>query len=142
MFTLGQSKLTSKEKTMEIDNKVLATLVYALMEDNGSEAKASVSNVGTMPNRTGEIVLIRTVNSGVHYGELIARDGDEVSLRNARRLWQWNGAFTLSAVATKGVKVQDSKFSTHTDIDLLGVIEIIPVTDLALSSLNSVPDHG
>lgn len=74
-------------------------------------------------------VIIRTYSAGVHIGELKARDGREVTLVNARRLWSWEGAFTLNAVATKGVKRESSRISCNVpEILLLEAIEVLPVS--------------
>ena len=32
------------------------------------------------------------------------KDGDEVELKNCRRIWYWNGAASLSELALSGVK--------------------------------------
>lgn len=80
-------------------------------------------------NHQGE-VIVRTVNSGVHIGTLVQREGQEVKLTSARRLWKWAGAFTLNAVATSGVKREASRISTVVqEIVILDVIEIIPVAE-------------
>jgi hypothetical protein len=77
---------------------------------------------------TGPEVLVRTYSAGVHIGTLAKREGREVSLTNARRLWSWSGAFTLSAVATKGVDRANSRISVNVpEIILLDAIEIMPV---------------
>ena len=77
----------------------------------------------------GPEVLVRTYSAGVHIGTLIKREGKEVTLSNARRLWSWAGAFTLSAVATEGVSRNSSRISKPvSSIVLTEAIEIIPVT--------------
>ena len=48
-------------------------------------------------------VVVRTYSAGVEVGELVERNGKEVTLANSRKLWQWQGAFTLHEVATSGV---------------------------------------
>ena len=48
-------------------------------------------------------VIVRTYSAGVEVGELVERNGKEVVLANSRKLWQWQGAFTLHEVATSGV---------------------------------------
>ena len=53
----------------------------------------------------GKQVIVRTYSAGVHFGTLASRDGKEVILTNARRIWYWEGAFTLSAIAISGVSV-------------------------------------
>ena len=89
----------------------------------------------------GKDVIIRTYSAGVHFGTLAARDGKEVTLTNARRLWYWEGAFTLSAVAQNGVK-QSSKLSVAVpEIILTEAIEIIPCSEAATANLRSLESH-
>ena len=58
-----------------------------------------------------EHVIIRTYSAGVFAGYLVRREGMEVELKNARRLWRWSGAATLSQLAMEGVKnPNDCKF--------------------------------
>lgn len=79
--------------------------------------------------KSGDFVLIRTYSAGVHFGTFVSKEGQEVHLKNARRLWQWAGAFSLSEVAMEGIKVKDSKISVLVDeIILTQVIEIIAVS--------------
>ena len=37
-------------------------------------------------------VMVRTYSAGVFAGELVSRKGQEVILKNARRIWYWAGA--------------------------------------------------
>ena len=81
-----------------------------------------------VPAETGPEVIVRTYSAGVHVGAVKERNGQEVVLTNARRLWKWEGAFTLNAVATAGVKRNDSRISVPVpEITLIQAIEIIPV---------------
>ena len=41
-------------------------------------------------------VIIRTYSAGVFAGYLEKRNGQEVVLRKARRIWYWDGAASLS----------------------------------------------
>lgn len=76
----------------------------------------------------GKFVLIRTFSAGVHFGTLVSRNGQEVHLKDARRLWSWSGALSLSEVAMTGINVSSSKISIPVDeIILPQAIEIIPV---------------
>lgn len=78
--------------------------------------------------QNGDFVLIRTQTAGVHFGTLVDRDGQEVHLSNARRLWSWTGALSLSEIAMKGIDVQNSKISIAVDeIILPQATEIIGV---------------
>ena len=78
----------------------------------------------------GTKVLIRTYSAGVHFGTLESRNGQEVHLKNARRLWSWSGALSLSEVASTGVNINSSKISVPvSDIILTQAIEIIPISE-------------
>jgi hypothetical protein len=82
-------------------------------------------------------VIIRTHSAGVHYGELIEKDGKEVILKNSRRLWYWetaNKGISLSEVALAGVS-GNSKICGTLDLLWLEAIEIIPC---AINSINSI----
>ena len=84
--------------------------------------------------------IVRTDRAGVFFCEIESRNGSEAQLRNARRLWYWNGAASLSQLATDGVsKPNDCKFTvTVNSCTVLGVIEIIPCTDKAVKSIENV----
>lgn len=89
-----------------------------------------------------EYVLVRTEKSGVHVGFLEKEKGNEATLSNTRRIWYWDGAFTLSQIALEGVKKPENcKFSvTIPEIRLKGVIEIMLVTDKAKENIASVKE--
>ena len=89
----------------------------------------------------GKNCMVRTKNAGVFAGVLAARNGDEAIVRNARRIWYWSGAASLSQLATKGTSEPNKcKFPAPVaEVLLLGVIEIIPMTDDAVASIASVP---
>lgn len=57
-----------------------------------------------MGNNIGKKVIIRGDRSGVEFGELVEQNGNEVTLKNARRLWYWAGAASLSQLAMDGQK--------------------------------------
>ena len=84
--------------------------------------------------------IIRTYSAGVHAGYVKERNGKEVTLVQARRLWKWAGAFTLSEIALNGVgKPDECKFTvTVPEITLTEAIEIIPCTDKAYQSITEV----
>lgn len=87
-------------------------------------------------------VIVRTVHAGVFFGILISQNGQEVVLKNARRLWYWSGAASLSELAMNGVKnPDDCKFPCAVDeIKLFGTIEIINTTDKAIDSIQGVKE--
>lgn len=43
--------------------------------------------------------IIRADRAGVFFGEIESRTGGEVTMRNVRRIWRWEGANTLSQLA-------------------------------------------
>lgn len=85
-------------------------------------------------------VIIRTYSAGVHAGYLKSRNGKEVTLLKARRLWYWDGAASLSQLAAEGTKKPTTcKFPCELDsIELTEAIEIIPCTEQARLSIKSV----
>lgn len=85
-------------------------------------------------------VIVRTYSAGVFAGELESRSGQEVILRNARRLWYWDGAASLSELSVEGVSKPDNcKFPCEVDkVELLQAIEILDVTEKARESIKGV----
>ena len=49
----------------------------------------------------GKKCVVRTYSAGVWFGEIAEKSGNEVVLKNARRMWYWHAAesISLSAVA-------------------------------------------
>lgn len=86
-------------------------------------------------------VIVRTYSSGVFAGYLKSREGQEVTLINARRIWYWDGAASLSQLAMEGTsKPEKCKFPCEVnEILLLQAIEIIDVTEKSEKSIKSVP---
>jgi hypothetical protein len=89
----------------------------------------------------GAHVVIRSAQSGAWLGTLVERDGDAVELTDARRLWYWDGAATLSQLALEGVtRPKTCKFPPEVaHVTLLGVCEIIDATAEAVASVDAVP---
>ena len=89
----------------------------------------------------GKHCIVRTHSAGVFAGILKSRDGKEAVVTNARRIWYWDGAASLSQLAVDGTsKPKNCKFpvSVH-EILLTDVIEIIPTTKVAQESIEEVP---
>lgn len=87
-------------------------------------------------------VIVRTYSAGVFAGYLDSRDGQEVTLLQARRIWHWEGAATLSELAVRGTKKPgECRFPCAVPRVLLTqAIEILDVTDAAMASIDSVPE--
>lgn len=88
----------------------------------------------------GRYVIVRTYSAGVFAGNLHSRNGQEVVLHDARRLWKWSGAASLSQLAMEGVKDPDNcMFPCPVGrIELLQVIEILDTTLKAKKSIQDV----
>lgn len=86
-------------------------------------------------------VIVRTYSAGVFAGELESRNGQEVVLKNARRIWYWAGAASLSQLAMEGTaKPSECKFPCPVDrVELMQAIEIIDCTAKAVESIKGVP---
>lgn len=93
-------------------------------------------------NNIGKKVIIRGDRSGIEFGELVEYKGQEVTLKNARRIWYWDGAASLSQLAKDGTaKPDECKFTvTINSITILDAIEIIPCTDKAIESIEGVEE--
>ena len=95
-----------------------------------------------MKENIGKKVIIRGDRSGVEFGTLVAQEGQEVTLKNARRIWYWDGAASLSQLAKDGTsKPSNCKFTVFVDsITILDAIEIIPCTNKAIISIEEVKE--
>jgi len=98
-----------------------------------------------MKTNPKKFYIIRTYSAGVWFGQIVSLDGMVCILKNARRLWQWAGAASLSQLAVDGTKSPNGcKFTvTITDEDgvyLPQVIEALPCTDVAVENINAVKE--
>lgn len=96
-----------------------------------------------IPSKKGAsmYVIVRTENAGAFAGEIeqpLTSDR-QISLTEARRLWYWDGAASLSELAARGTSKPDRcKFPAPVTVTLTQVIEVIQVTDDARKSIESV----
>ena len=90
----------------------------------------------------GEKVIIRTYSAGVWFGTLEQKSGNEVILKNARRMYRFWCAksISLSGVAQYGLNQDKSKICPAVDKVWLEVIEIISLTDIAIKSIEGAKD--
>lgn len=86
-------------------------------------------------------VICRTYSAGVFSGYLKSQNGQEVVLINARRIWFWDGAASLSQLAVEGTKKPENcKFPCEVpEIKLFQAIELLDVTEAARKSIGEVP---
>lgn len=90
----------------------------------------------------GKVCVVRTYSAGVFLGLLAERNGKEAVVKDARRLWYWDGAASLSQLANEGVKKPKTcKFPAPvSEVLLTEVIEIIPATDAAIENIKAVQE--
>lgn len=115
-------------KTIVVDG------VTYVPEDSVKSAEAP--SVNGLPYR-----IVRTYSAGVFAGFLKERKGTEVVLLQARRLWSWQGAASLSQLAQSGTtKPAQCKFPEEVaKVELTQAIEILSVTAEAKKAIDSVP---
>ena len=97
----------------------------------------------------GEYCIIRTINAGVHCGTVVSvtlsASSATVVLENATRLYRWNkhpdGTLSLSGVSRNGAHANSRIDGVVEKIAVMGVIEILPCTDVARQFL-SVPRNN
>lgn len=88
--------------------------------------------------------VVRCDRAGVFFGTITEKEntpaGVEVTIKNCRRLWYWDGAASLSQLATEGVTTPNRcKFTVIVpEMTVMQVIEIIPATEAAIKSIEEV----
>ncbi|CAK0749248.1 conserved hypothetical protein [Gammaproteobacteria bacterium] len=118
---------------MEADVKEISIngIAYVKKEDVGQKAES----LDGMPYQ-----IVRTYSAGVFAGYVASRNGQEVVVKKARRLWYWEGAASLSQLAQEGTsKPSGCKFPCEVDTILLTqAVELLDVTEKAKKSIASV----
>lgn len=90
----------------------------------------------------GRYAIVRTRSAGVFAGWVTSRVGQEVVVREARRLWRWSGAASLSQLGVDGTNdPANCKFPVPVrEMWLPEAIEIIWCTNKAKSSIEGVSE--
>jgi len=107
-------------------------------EMTGKKQEAKVIASGKISDRfIGKVCMFRTYSAGVHFGELVEKDGQECLVKDARRVYYWTHACSLSQLAMEGSKdLKNCKIAMMVnEIILDQVIEIIPIPDDASKHL-------
>jgi hypothetical protein len=102
--------------------------------------KTTIKNTPRESITNKKFVMIRSRDSGVWAGYLKSHKTQEVVLLDARRIYYWDGAATLSELAMRGTsKPENCKFPVAVDeVLVIGVCEIIPITAKAKASIDGV----
>ena len=99
------------------------------------------SSVDIASHYKGKYCIFRTYSAGVFFGILKERSGLECIIAKCRRIWSWEGAFTLSKIASNGVS--EAKLSIEEPEKLATqVIEIIPCTEMSTKQLTEMVDYN
>lgn len=90
--------------------------------------------------------IVRTYSAGVWAGYVDLKKVDEkMVVKDARRLWRWWSEFTLSALATTGIKPGKEKENKYAmpveEVYLTNVIELIPCTEVAKEQIIATPNY-
>ena len=88
----------------------------------------------------GKYCIVRTEKAGVFAGVLVSYHNGEAVLSQARRIYWWEGAATLSQLAVDGTNNPGNcRFPVEVaEILLPQVIEVIPATEKARESIAGV----
>ena len=116
---------------------------------NGEEyvKKSEVSTaVRAKSNKGLTYCIVRTYSAGVWAGWVDLKNyGEQMTVTDARRLWRWWSEFTLSALATTGIKPgkeSENKYAMPVEeVYLTNVIEIIPCTEVAKQQIVNQPNY-
>ena len=116
-------------------HKIMIDGVTYIPEDSVKSSSFPAVSTDELP-----YIIARTYSAGVFAGYLKERNGQEVTLLNARRLWYWIGAASLSQLAEEGVsKPKECKFPQEVaKVELLQTVEILQVTEAARESISNV----
>ena len=83
--------------------------------------------------------IIRSKDAGVFFGKIESVNDSTVRLSDARRIWYWDGAASLSQLAIDGTsKPENCKFPEAVNVTVFGVCEILDITEKAFKSLSQV----
>lgn len=122
---------------MNIDNLTIAQAREIASMFGGNQSQVQQTKAHPF---VGEYVIARCYSAGVHAGEVVSVDGENVILKDSRRLWSWKAqdGIALSGVAQHGIQKQSCKIDTQNPlIYLTGVCELIPCTRTAKESINA-----
>lgn len=113
------------------------------IEINGEKyIRKSDLSAGETPTYEGmKYCIVRTQSAGVFAGFLESRSGQEVVMRQARRIWYWKGAASLSQLSISGTSCpKECKFPAPVSrVELLQTVEILDCTEKAKKSIEGVP---
>lgn len=86
--------------------------------------------------------IVRCYGAGVFFARVKSLEGQTAELLDARRIWYWAGACSLSQLATEGTKAPGNcKFTvTVPQMIVTQVLEVIPCSEQAAAIIGKVPE--
>ena len=122
---------------MNIDDLIIGEAKELAAMFGGETGKSKIAN-----HMIGKMCIVRTYSAGVWYGKLSEKDGKEVVLQDARRMWRWHTvrSISLSSVAVNGIDQAKSRIAVSVPSVWLEAIEIIPCCLLAVVSIGDAPE--
>lgn len=93
-----------------------------------------------VPASPSGFYIVRTEKAGVFLTRVTDRRDNEADLADARRIHYWNGATECIGLASSGTSIpEDCRLTVPiASMTVLGVIEIIPCSQVAFDSLMAV----
>ena len=127
---------------MNKENLILKLIEMLMSSDNKFSGKEEQNR----HRLTGEMVIIRARDAGVHFGELVSVSGRHVVLNKSRRMYRWWSAkeSTLTAVAKYGLNLNQT-LNIQSEInnqEILDACEILPCTKECIDSFKNVEPHN
>ena len=86
--------------------------------------------------------IVRCDRSGVFFGQIKERNGQEITMVNVRCLWSWYGAAQTLQLSTEGTnKPNKCRFTEFVkELTVLDAIQLVPCTPQATNSLSEVAE--
>ena len=81
-------------------------------------------------------VIVRSSPSGVWFGQLVESKDQTYTLKNARRVWSWEGAASCSGLAAKGPTA--GKICAPVDVVVHEVCECISASAEAIAAFAKI----
>lgn len=102
----------------------------------------SISSTTKKQDNKDQYYIIRCDRSGVFFGKIGKREGQEAQILDARCVFYWAKAATIMELSQTGDKSSsNSKITVEVpEITVTDVIQIVPCTDEAVSVFKSTPE--
>jgi len=124
---------------MDINDITIGQAKYISAIFSANENSVVKSGLNKM---IGEKVIIRTYSAGVWFGTLTEKEGSEVIIADARRMWRWQAkeSISLSGLAIHGLDQERSQIVQAVKSVWLEAIEMITCSEIAKESIEGAPN--